>query len=130
MTCAYFSDGLVQPSTRYSYGVADYSMEEAVKKTSLSSKSCAAMVHQVMRQTSFTCSPALSEKIRHLTESIPILGCLHNSMHTCVPAIPPTLLRKLIFLQCFFFQNCFKFCKEQSSAEYIYIIYAYRFTYT
>jgi len=55
----------------YSYGVADYSMEEAVKIASLSSKSCAAMVHQVMRQTSFTCSPALSEKIRDLTDSIP-----------------------------------------------------------
>lgn len=58
----------------YSYGVADYAMEEAVKIASLSSKSCAAMVHQVMRQTSFTCSPAVSEKIRHLTDSIPILG--------------------------------------------------------
>ena len=58
----------------YSYGVADYAMEEAVKIASLSSKSCAAMVHQVMRQTSFTCSPALSEKIRDLTDSIPFLG--------------------------------------------------------
>jgi len=61
----------IQRLRMYSYGVADYSMEEAVKKASLSSKSCAAMVHQVMRQTSFTCSPALSEKIRHLTDSIP-----------------------------------------------------------
>ena len=78
----------------YSYGVADYSMEEAVKIASLSSKSCAAMVHQVMRQTSFTCSPALSEKIRDLTDSIPILGrMLMFAFYS--PNIPRTLLRKL-----------------------------------
>ena len=89
----------IQRLRMYSYGVADYSMEEAVKKASLSSKSCAAMVHQVMRQTSFTCSPALSEKIRHLTDSIPILGRM--LMFACYSK---NIVEETMFLQCFFFQ--------------------------